>query len=116
MLDRLIASRNSWPLQLGVAAGSMACAVALTHAFWRFLEHTPFLLGFGSAILSTRLGGRHAAVLALIVGVVGYASFPPPLSDGGFGRLLLGFAVISGVGSWLVSRRYEIEADLRTSQ
>jgi PAS domain S-box-containing protein len=112
----LTMSRNSWSLRLGVAAGSMACALVLTHAFWRRFEHTPFLLGFGAAILSSRVGGRHAGFFAVIIGVLGYASFPPPLPEDGVGRLLFGFAVISGAFSWLVARRYEIEADLRTSQ
>jgi PAS domain S-box-containing protein len=93
----------------------MVSAIVLTHTFWQFLEHTPFLLGFAAAILSTRVGGRHGGFLALIIGVLGYASFPPPLS-GGFGPLLFGFVVISGGGSWLIARRYEIEADLRASQ
>src|SRR5688572_942258 len=94
----------------------MACALVLTHAFWRFLEHTPFLLGFGAAILSSRVGGRRAGFLAVTIGMVGYELFPPPLLEGGYERLLLGFVVISGVSSWLVARRYEIEADLRASQ
>ena len=34
----------------------------------------------------------------------------------GSAALLFGFAVISGVGSWLIARRYEIEGDLRASQ
>ena len=94
----------------------MASALVLTHAFWRFLEHTPFLLGFGAAVLSSRVGGRQAGFLAVIVGVLGYASFPPPLPEDGFRALLFGFVVISGACSWLVARRYEIEADLRASQ
>jgi len=113
---RLIKSRNSWPLRLGVAAGSMVSALVLTHAFWRFLQHTPFLLAFAAAVLSSRVGGRQAGFLAVIIGVLGYASFPPPLPADGVGRLLLGFVVISGGFSWLVARRYEIEADLRASQ
>jgi PAS domain S-box-containing protein len=109
-------SRNSWTVRLGIAAGSMVCAVVLTHVFWPILQHTPFLLGFGAAVLSTRLGGRQAGVLALIIGTLGYASFPPPLLEDGFGGLLFGFVAISGAGSWLVARRHEIEADLRASQ
>ena len=116
MFLHLNTSRNSRWVRLGVAAGSMVCAVVLTHVFWRFLHYTPFLLGFGAAILSTRLGGRQAGVLALIIGTLGYVSFPPPLPEDGFGGLLFGFVVISGAGSWLVARRHEIEADLRASQ
>jgi two-component system cell cycle sensor histidine kinase/response regulator CckA len=109
-------SPNSWLLRLGVAAASMAGALVLTHAFWPLLQQTPFLLGFAAAILSSRIGGRHAGALAVIIGVLGYASFPPPLPADGFGRLLLGFVIISGTFSWFVARRYEIEADLRASQ
>lgn len=94
----------------------MVCALVLTHAFWRFLQHTPFMLGFGAAILSSRVGGRAAGFLAVGIGLVGYALFPPPLPDEGLGRLLLGFAVISGAFSWLVARRYEVEAELRSSE
>ena len=94
----------------------MVCALVLTHALWRLLEHTPFLLGFGAAILSSRVGGRHAGFVAIIIGVLGYASFPPPLPEDGFTALLFGFVVVSGASSWLVARRYEIEADLRASQ
>jgi PAS domain S-box-containing protein len=94
----------------------MVSALLFTHAFWRFLQHTPFLLAFGAAILSSRIGGRQAGFLAVIVGVVGYASFPPPLPAGGLARLLLGFVVVSGAFSWLVARRYEVEAQLRASQ
>jgi PAS domain S-box-containing protein len=108
--------RKSRSWQIALATGSMACALVLTHALWRFLEHTPFLLAFGAAILSSRMGGRRAGFLAVAIGVLGYALFPPPLLEGGYGRLLFGFVVISGVGSWLVARRYEIEADLRASQ
>jgi two-component system, cell cycle sensor histidine kinase and response regulator CckA len=108
--------RNSWPLRLAIAAGSMAWALALTHAFWQILQHTPFLLGFGAAILSSRVGGRQAGFLAVIIGVLGYAWFPPPLAEAGLGRLLFGFVVISGAFSWLVARRYEIEAALSSSE
>lgn len=112
----LTKSRHSWPVRLGVAVGSMVGALVLTHAFWRLLQHTPFLPAFGAAILSSRIGGRQAGFLAVIVGVVGYASFPPPLPADGLGRLLLGFVVVSGAFSWLVARRYEVDAELRASQ
>jgi len=116
MSFHLTIPRNSWTLRLGVAAGSMACAIGLTHAFWRFLQHTPFMLGFGAAILSSRVGGRAAGFLAVGIGLIGYAVFPPPLPHEEVRGLLLGFAVISGTFSWLVARRYEIEADLRSSE
>jgi PAS domain S-box-containing protein len=116
MFFNMTLPRNSWLLRLGVAAGSMAGALALTHAFWRFLQHTPFMLGFGAAILSSRVGGREAGFVAVLIGVVGYAVFPPPLSADRFVGLLFGFVVISGAFSWLVARRYEIEAALRSSE
>jgi PAS domain-containing protein len=93
----------------------MISALVLTHALWPLLRSTPFLLGFGAAMVSSRVGGRRAGFLAVIVGALGFASFPPPLLNDGFGPLL-GFVVVSGVCSWLVARRYEIEADLRTSR
>lgn len=108
--------RHSWPWRVAVAAGSIGCALVVTHAFWRYLQHTPFLLGFGAAILSSRVGGRAAGFLAVMLGVIGYASFPPPLLAEGLGRLLLGFVGISGTFSWLVARRYEVEAALRSSE
>ena len=94
----------------------MASAVLLTHGFWWLVHYTPFLFGFAATILATRLCGRKAGVLAVAMGVCGYALFPPPLPRAGFERFLLGFAVISGTFSWLVARRYEIEDDLRGSQ
>jgi len=116
MSFHLAMPRNSWPLRLGIAAGTMACAQVLTHAFWPLLQHTPFLLGFGAAIVSSRVGGRPAGFLAVILGVLGYAAVPPPLPEGGFGGLLFGFVVISASFSWIVARRYEIEAALRASE
>jgi PAS domain S-box-containing protein len=116
MSFQLTMPRDSWPWWLGVAAGSMACALVLTHAFWSILQQTPFLLGFGAAIVSSRVGGRKAGFLAVILGGLGYAWFPPPLPADGFGRLLFGFVIVSSAFSWLVARRYEIEADLHASQ
>ena len=116
MAIHLINPRHSWPWRAALALGTMACALALTHALWRFLEHTPFLLAFAAAILSARVGGRRAGFLAVVVGVVGYASFPPPLPGGAFRGLLFGFVVISCAFSWFVARRYEIEGELRASQ
>jgi len=108
--------RNSWPWRLIVAAGMMPCALALTHALWPIVRHTPFMLGFGAAILSGRLVGRQAGFLAVVIGVLGYAVFPPPLPEEGRVGLLLGFAVISGSFSWIVARRYDIEGALRASE
>ena len=108
--------RHSWSWRLSVAIVSMASALALTHACWRFLEHTPFLLGFAAAILAARLGGRTTGFLAVFAGLAGYTAFPPPLPTGGLGALLFGFGIVSSTFSWLVARRYEVEADLRASE
>jgi len=116
MFFRLTLPRTSWLVRVAIAAGSVACALALTAGFWPFLQYTPFLLGFGAVIVSSRVGGRQAGVLAVILGAVGYALFPPPLPGHAYVRLLLGFVVISSAFGWLVARRYEIEADLRASQ
>jgi two-component system, cell cycle sensor histidine kinase and response regulator CckA len=93
----------------------MTAAVLLTHALWSFVHYTPFLFGFAAAILTSRLCGRKAGFLAVVMGVFGYALFPP-LPQAGLERLLLGFALVSGTFSWLVARRYEIEDDLRGSR
>ena len=94
----------------------MACAIVLTHALWKYLQHTPFILAFGAAVLSSRVGGRTAGFLSVAIGALGYAWFPPPFQTSGFGRILLGFIVVSGGFSWLVARRYEVEAALRSSE
>ena len=107
---------TSWIARLGVAAGSMIGALALTHAFWPLLQYAPFLLGFGAAILSSRVGGRGTGFLAVTIGALGYALFPPSLPADGFVPLLFGFVVISGACSWLVAQRYEVEAALRSSE
>src|SRR3954470_24651188 len=107
--------RSSWALRLGVPIGSMVSAVLLTNAFWPIFQHTPFLLGFAAAVVSSRIGGRHAGLLAVIIGVLGYATFPPPLQAGGFG-VLVGFVVISTSFSWIVARQYETAAALRSSE
>jgi two-component system cell cycle sensor histidine kinase/response regulator CckA len=111
----LTTPRLSWPLRLGIAVGSMVLAVAVTDAFWSVFRYTPFLLGFTAAVVSGRIGGRHAGLLAVIVGVLGYATFPPASEQGGFG-LLVGFVVISTSFSWIVARQYETEAALRSSE
>jgi two-component system cell cycle sensor histidine kinase/response regulator CckA len=112
----LTTSRRRWPWRLFVAATSHVCALVLTHAIWPLLQHTPFLLGFVAVILSSRVGGRQAGGLAVIIGALGYALFPPPLPEGGFGRLLFGFVLVSGAFSWFVARRYEVEGALRSSE
>jgi len=116
MSFHLTMPRNAWPLRLAVAGGTMTCALVLTHAFWRVFQHTPFILAFGAATLSSRVGGRRAGFLAVVIGVLGYTWFPPPVPAGGFGRLLLAFVVVSSAFSWIVARRYEIELALRSSE
>ena len=106
---------QSYVAALGIAAGSMACALALTHALWPFLHHTPFLLAFGAAVLSSRVGGRTAGLLSVALGALGYAWFPPPVNTPGLG-VLFGFVVVSAGFGWLVARRYEVEAELRSSE
>jgi two-component system, cell cycle sensor histidine kinase and response regulator CckA len=108
--------RKTWPVQLGVAAATMISALLLTHALWRGLQHTPFLPGFLAAIVSSWIGGRRAGILAVIVGGIAYATFPPPLPPSGIKPLLAGFVLISGTFSWLVASRREIEQHLGASQ
>jgi PAS domain S-box-containing protein len=108
--------RGSLAVVVAVAFGSTIAALALTHVFWQFLHPTPFLLGFGAAILSARVGGRAGGFLAVGLGAIVYAVFPPPLPPDRIGRLLFGFVVISATFSWFVARRYEVEAQLATSQ
>ena len=108
--------RSGWPAQLGVAVTSMGCALVLTHALWRPLQHMPFMLGFAAATLSSRVGGRRAGLLSVVFGALIDGWFPPPLPPEGMTAFLAGFVVISGTFSWLVARRYEIEADLRSSE
>jgi PAS domain S-box-containing protein len=105
-----------WLSRLGIVMAPMACALVLTHALWRVVEPTPFFLGFAAAIVSSRLGGRQAGLVAVLVGVLGYALFPPPLTHDRIWRLLIGFAVIAGSFGWLVARRFEIETALRSSE
>ncbi len=103
-------------LGVAVATASMACALALTHVLWRAVQYTPFLLAFAAVIVSTRVGGRTTGLLAVLIGIIGYSWFPPPLPAAGFGRLLVGFSLVSATFSWLVARRDDIEIDLRASQ
>jgi PAS domain S-box-containing protein len=102
--------------RIGIAAATMVCAVALTHALWRFLQYTPFLLGFGAATLTAALAGRSAGLLSVAFGVAGFGWFPPGLPHEGLARLLAGFACISGSFSWLVARQHEVETALRASE
>src|SRR3954469_20363389 len=91
--------RYPWPVRLAVAAANMGTALVATHLFWRFLQHTPFLFGFGAAILSSRIGGTGTGFLTVVLGVLGYAWFPPALPTDAFVKLLGGFATISGAFS-----------------
>jgi two-component system, cell cycle sensor histidine kinase and response regulator CckA len=116
MRFRVAMRRYPGPVRLAVAAANMGTALVATHLFWRFVQHTPFLLGFGAAILSSRIGGSATGFLTVLLGVLGYASFPPPLPADAFASLLGGFAIISGTFSWLVGRRYEVEERLRSSE
>ncbi len=103
-------------VQLAAAAGGMLAAVWLTHVFWQHLQHTPFLLGFGAAILAAWVGGRNSALLAVFMGGAAYALFPPPFPSNALRPALFGFVVVSGACSWLLARRFEVEADLRVSK
>jgi PAS domain S-box-containing protein len=94
----------------------MTCAIALSHALWSLVRPTPFLLGFGAAVLSSRIGGRRAGLVAVVTGAVGYAVFPPFTATEDLGSLIVGFTVISSSASWIIARRYEIEAELRASR
>jgi two-component system cell cycle sensor histidine kinase/response regulator CckA len=109
-------ARHSWPWRLAIAIGSSGSALAATHVFWPQLRYTPFLLSFAAAILSSRFGGAATGFLAVAVGVVGYAWFPPPLPAAGLPQLLAGFVAVSGTFSWLVARRYAVEVALRSSE
>lgn len=108
--------RDSWATRFAIAAGSETAALLLTHALWSFLRHTPFMLGFGAAIVSSWAGGRWTGLLAVAIGAALYASFPLPLPEDEPDVLLVGFVIISAAFSWIVARRYEIEASLRLSE
>ena len=113
---RLRIRRDSWSWRVAAVVAITAGALGLTHALWPVVRHTPFLLSFAAAIVSSRVAGRDGGFLAVVIGLVGYLVFPPPLPAEGFGSLLVGFVVISGSFSWLVARRYDIEAALRSSE
>ena len=116
MSVRVTMRRDGWLRQLLIAAASVVCALLLTHLFWHFLRRTPFLFGFAAATVSSRVGGRKAGFLSVILGMLGFALFPPSLPAEGYPGLLIGFGAVSGAFSWFVARRYEIEADLRANQ
>ena len=90
--------------------------MVFTRVLWPVLQYTPFLLGFVAAVISSRVAGRQAGFLTVMFAVLGYGLLPLPLAQERLGRLLLGFASLTGAFSWIVARRYEIEGDLRRSQ
>jgi PAS domain S-box-containing protein len=102
--------------QLTIAVSSTAAALALTHWFWPALQSTPFLLTFGATVLSTRVGGREAGFASVVLGVLGYIAYPPPLHGQSMVALLAGFTLISGAFTWIVARHSEAESALRASQ
>ncbi len=101
-------------MRLAVAAGSAVLAVALTHLAWPVLRPTPFILGLAAAILSAWARGRAAGFLATLFAAVGFVLFPPSGSSPPPG--VPGFLVVAGTFSYMVARRYEIEANLRSSE
>lgn len=112
----LPAGRQVWPWRLVIAAASAGCALALTHALWTLVQYTPFMLGFGAAILSSAMAGRTAGLSSVAFSLVGYILCPLPLPAEGFPELLVGFALISGAFCWLVARHVESEVTLRSSE
>ena len=107
---------DSWRFRFTVAACAAAAAMVFTRVLWPVLQYTPFLLGFVAAVISSRVAGRQAGFLTVMFAVLGYGLLPLPLAQERLGRLLLGFASLTGAFSWIVARRYEIEGDLRRSQ
>ena len=107
---------DSWRFRFTVAACAAAAAMVLTRVLWPVLQYTPFFLGFVAAVVSSRVAGRQAGFLTVMFAVLGYGLLPLPLAQERLGRLLLGFASLTGAFSWIVARRYEIEGDLRRSQ
>ena len=107
---------DSWRFRFTVAACAAAAAMVFTRVLWPVLQYTPFLLGFVAAVISSRVAGRQAGFLTVMFVVLGYGLLPLPLAQERLGRLLLGFASLTGAFSWIVARRYEIEGDLRRSQ
>jgi two-component system cell cycle sensor histidine kinase/response regulator CckA len=110
------ARRNSWTWRIAVVVALTAGALALTHALWPLVQHTPFIFGFAAAAVSSRVAGKQGGFLAVAIGLVGYLALPPPLPAEGLGSLVVGFVVISGSFSWLLAHRYDIEGALRSSE
>jgi two-component system, cell cycle sensor histidine kinase and response regulator CckA len=108
-------ARRQWPNRTAIAAGTAIAAVVLTQLTWPFLRPTPFILGLAAAILSSRARGRYAGLLATLLAALGFFMFPLPLPNDRPG-LLVGFVIVAGTFSWVVARRYEIEASLRESE
>jgi PAS domain S-box-containing protein len=107
---------RTWAAQIVIAVTLTGSALILTALCWPFLARTPFVMPFMAAILSARLGGRTAGLIAVSVGLVGTIWFPPPWDFPRLPQLLVGFAVFSGGSAWLVGRHQEIVCDLRTSR
>jgi two-component system, cell cycle sensor histidine kinase and response regulator CckA len=107
---------SRWPVRIAVAALTAALAVVLTHLAWPVLQVTPFVLGLASSILSAKFQGRYAGFLATFFTAAGFTLFPAPLLTSRAAGALFGFVVVATAFSWLVARRYEIEATLRSSE
>src|SRR3954467_13233027 len=111
-----MAAMRTWAAQIVIAVTLTGSALILTALWWPFLARTPFVILFVAAILSARLGGRVAGLVAVGLGVAGSIWFPPPWDFPRLPQLLVGFAVFSGGAAWLVGRHQEIVCDLRTSR
>ena len=107
---------RTWAAQIVTALTLTGSALILTAMLWPFLARTPFVILFVAAILSARLGGRAAGLLAVGLSLGGSIWFPPPWNFPRLPQLLVGFAVFSGGSAWLVGRHQEIVSDLRTSR
>src|SRR3954464_14939335 len=107
---------RTWAPRIGIAVALTGSALILTALWWPFLARTPFVILFVAAILSARLGGRAAGLIAVGLGLAGSIWFPPPWDFPHLPQLLVGFAVFSGGSAWLVGRHQEIVCDLRTSR
>jgi len=111
-----IAVMRTWAGQIVIAVTLTGSALILTALYWPFLARTPFVILFVAAILSARLAGRAAGLIAVAFGLAGSIWFPPPWDLPRLPQLLVGFAVFSGGSAWLVGRHQEIVCDLRTSR
>jgi PAS domain S-box-containing protein len=112
-MDRVM---RTWAAQIVIAVTLTGSALILTAMFWPFLARTPFVVLFVAAIVSARLGGRAAGLLAVSLGLAGSIWFPPPWHFPRLPQLLVGFAVFSGGSAWLVGHHQDIVCDLRTSR